>query len=89
MVQSIDAIAKEDLFFGAGHEQRENDAGMVKTILSNLAIAKRAGRPVFVLDYVNDAHRRAIDKARIEAEGFIPAFGPRKLDQLWLPGTHF
>ncbi len=89
MIQSIDAIAKEDLFVGAGHDQRDNDAGMVKTVLANLAIAKRAGRPVFVLDYVNDAAHRAADKARIEAQGFIPAFGPRKLDALWLPGTHF
>ena len=89
MVASIDAIAKEDLFYGAGHDQRENPAGMVKTVLGNLSLAKAAGKPVFVLDYLNDAHRRASDKARIEAEGFIPAFGPRKLDKLWLPGTQY
>ena len=89
MVDAIDAIAKEDLFYGADHSERENDAGMVKTILANLAHAKAAGRPIFVLDYIRDATTRAADKAKIEAQGFIPYFGPRKLDQLWLQGQNF
>jgi cysteinyl-tRNA synthetase len=84
MVNAIDAVAKEDLFYGADHSERENDAGMIKTVLSNLAIARAAGRPVLVLDYLKDASKRAADKAKIEAEGFIPYFGPRNLDQLWL-----
>ena len=89
MVDAIDAVAKEDLFFGASHTDRENDAGMVNTILENLAHAKAAGRPIFVLDYIQNPALRAADKAKIEAQGFIPYFGPRKLDQLWLPGQHF
>ncbi len=89
MIASIDAIAKEDLFYGASRDQHENDASMVKTVLANLDLAKTAGRPVFVLDYLNDQHRRATDKARIEAQGFIPAFGPRKLNELWLPGIQY
>jgi cysteinyl-tRNA synthetase, unknown class len=89
MVEAIDAVAKEDLFYGANHNERENDASMVDGILTNLAFAKAAGRPIFVLDYLADAHLRAADKAKIEARGFIPYFGPRKLDQLWLSGQHF
>lgn len=89
MVASIDAIAKEDLFNGASQDQRDNDPVMVKAVLGHLKIAKAASRPVLVLDYLNDARRRAADKARIEAEGFIPSFGPRKLDQLWLPGAQY
>ena len=89
MIAAIDAIAKEDLFYGADHSERENDAGMVKTSLAHLALAKAAGRPVFVLDYIHDPGRRAADKAKIEAQGFIPYFGPRKLDHLWSPGAQF
>ena len=89
MVATIDAVAKEDLFYGANHNERENEASMVSGILANLAFAKAAGRPIFVLDYLHDANLRATDKARIEAKGFIAYFGPRKLDQLWLPGHHF
>ncbi|MEQ1715775.1 MAG: endo alpha-1,4 polygalactosaminidase [Hyphomicrobium sp.] len=84
MVNAIDAVAKEDLFYGADHTERQNDAGMIKTVLTNLAIARAAGRPVLVLDYLKDPAKRAADKAKIEALGFIPYFGPRKLDQLWL-----
>ncbi|MEQ1653722.1 MAG: endo alpha-1,4 polygalactosaminidase [Hyphomicrobium sp.] len=87
MIDAIDAMAKEDLFYGADHSERPNDLGMVNTVLANLAYAKAAGRPVFVLDYIHDPATRAADKAKIEAQGFIPYFGPRKLDQLWLPGT--
>ncbi|MEQ1670580.1 MAG: endo alpha-1,4 polygalactosaminidase, partial [Hyphomicrobium sp.] len=84
MVDAIDAMAKEDLFYGADHSERANDASMVNAILANLAYAKAAGRPIFVLDYIRDSTTRAADKAKIEAQGFIPYFGPRKLDQLWL-----
>jgi cysteinyl-tRNA synthetase, unknown class len=89
MVDAIDAIAKEDLFYGANHTERENEASMVSDALQNLAYATAKGRPVFVLDYLNDSTLRAADKAKIEARGFIPYFGPRNLDQLWLPGQHF
>ena len=89
MVEAIDAMAKEDLFYGANHSQRENEPSMVSAILKNLAFATERGRPVFVLDYLNDATLRSADKAKIEAHGFIPYFGPRNLDQLWLPGQHF
>ena len=89
MVDAIDAVAKEDLFYGANHTERENEASMVSGILQNLAFATAKGRPIFVLDYLRDGNLRAADKAKIEARGFIPYFGPRKLDQLWLPGQHF
>ena len=89
MVTAIDAIAKEDLFYGVHHSESENEPAMVKSILSNLELARAAGRPVLVLDYLKDPSRRAADKAKIEQQGFIPYFGPRKLDQLWLPGANF
>lgn len=84
MVKTIDAVAKEDLFYGADHTERENDAGMIKTTLENLAFARAAGKPVLVLDYLKDPAKRAADRGKIEAQGFIPYFGPRKLDALWL-----
>ncbi len=87
MVDAIDAVAKEDLFYGADHSQSANPRSMVDSTLANLAYAKAAGRPVFVLDYLNDPERRRIDRAKIEAQGFVPYIGPRPLDQLWLPGA--
>jgi len=89
MLGAVDAVIKEDLFFGVDHGERANDPVMVKAALENLALARAAGRPVFILEYPKDARRRAADKAKIEALGFIPYFGPRNLDQLWLAGTRF
>ncbi|MCB1485647.1 MAG: endo alpha-1,4 polygalactosaminidase, partial [Hyphomicrobiaceae bacterium] len=83
MVNVIDAVAKEDLFYGADHTERANAPAMVNETLKNLKLARDAGRPVFVLDYLKDPAKRAADKAKIEAQGFIPYFGPRPLDVLW------
>ncbi|MEZ5900545.1 MAG: endo alpha-1,4 polygalactosaminidase [Hyphomicrobiaceae bacterium] len=83
MVNVIDAVAKEDLFYGADHTERANAPAMVNETLENLKLARDAGRPVFVLDYLKDPAKRAADKAKIEAQGFIPYFGPRPLDVLW------
>jgi cysteinyl-tRNA synthetase, unknown class len=89
MVQAIDAVGKEDLFYGADHTDRANEPGMVKASLEYLAHATAAKRPIFVLGYIRNATTRATDKAKIEAQGFIPYFGPRQLDRLWIPGQDF
>lgn len=87
MIDAIDAVAKEDLFYGADHTQSANPRSMVESTLKHLAFAKAAGRPVFVLDYLNDPEQRRINRAKIQAQGFVPYIGPRPLDQLWLPGA--
>lgn len=83
MVATIDAVAKEDLFYGADHTERANDPAMVDAILKNLALAHKAGRPVFVLDYLKDPAKRSSDRTRAVAQGFLPYIGPRKLNELW------
>lgn len=84
MVASIDGVAKEDLFYGANHDESANSPAMVRDTLKNLALAHAAGKPVFVLDYLADPAKRAADRTKIEAEQFLPYFGPRKLDRMWL-----
>lgn len=89
MLATIDAAVKEDLFYGAKNTEALNSEGLIRSSLGFLARAKAAGRPVFVIDYLKDRARIADDRRRIEAQGFIPYFGPRKLDALWLPGQNF
>ncbi len=89
MMASIDAILKEDLFVGAVRNDTANTEVYVREALAHLGLARAAGRPVFVIDYLSDRSRIADDKRRIEAQGFIGYFGPRKLDKLWLPGVNF
>ncbi len=89
MIDSIDAIAKESLFYGGDMGQGKNPAAQVQAVIADLRLAKAAGRAVFVVDYVNDKGRNADAVSRIRAEGFVPYIGPRKLDRLWLPGVQF
>lgn len=89
MIDAIDAIAKEDLFYGADYSQKANSASAVTDSLTKLKKAKAAGRPVFVVDYVTDRNAIADAKQKIEAQGFVPYFGPRDLGTLWLPGVNF
>lgn len=89
MIDAIDAVAKESVFYGTDMSQNKNPPNEVREVVANLRLAKKAGRGVFVVDYVNDRTRNADAVSRIRAEGFVPYIGPRKLDRLWLPGVQF
>ena len=89
MIEAIDAVAKESLFYGEDFSQNRNSSQSVGFVLENLRRAKAAGRPVFVVDYVSDRTRNADAVSRIRAEGFVPYIGPRDLAKLWLPGVQF
>lgn len=89
MIEAIDAIAKESVFYGGDMSQHKNNPQQVRDVLANLRLAKNAGRAVFVVDYVNDKTHNADAVARIKAEGFVPYIGPRNLAKLWLPGVQF
>jgi cysteinyl-tRNA synthetase, unknown class len=89
MVNTIDAVAKESLFYGGDMGQGRNSPGQTSESLGFLRRAKQAGRAVFVVDYVNDRTRNADAVKRIAAEQFVPYIGPRNLAKLWLPGVEF
>jgi cysteinyl-tRNA synthetase, unknown class len=89
VVDAIDAVGKEDLFFGIGHTQKKNSDGAIRSSLRQLLAVKAAGKPVFVIDYLTDRGRREEARRLIEEQGFIPYIGPRNLGELWLPGKHF
>lgn len=89
MVETIDAIAKEDLFYGVDHSEAANGRDLVVETLDNLRLARRAGRPVFFVDYLRAPIKIADARRRGAAEGFIGYFGPRDLGTLWLPGRDY
>jgi cysteinyl-tRNA synthetase, unknown class len=89
MIKTIDAVAKESLFYGEDMSQRPNKPQGVTDTVANLKLAQKAGRGVFVVDYVT-AKPTAMDaKRKIEAQGFVPYVGPRNLGAMWYPGQHF
>jgi cysteinyl-tRNA synthetase len=87
MVEAIDAVAKEGLF----HTWMTGvvPAATTQWSLERLAIARKAGRPVFVVDY--PANRAAADLSvrRIREQGYVPYIGPKALDRLFFPGANF
>lgn len=89
VVTTIDAAAKEALFYGIDPAETANSAKVVAASIAHLKRARAAGRPVFVVDYVNDKTKRADVKSRSEANGFVSYIAPRDLSSLWLPGVDF
>jgi cysteinyl-tRNA synthetase len=89
LVNAIDAVAKEDLYYGADHSQAANAPASVKDSVAHLQLARRAGRPVFVIDYLTDRAKITEARKRSDENGFIQYVGPRLLNVLSLPGKHF
>lgn len=89
MVGAIDAAVKEDLLYNARKEGTDNPESMIRPSISALKLAQAAGKPVLVIDYLKDRARIEAARRRIEEQGFLAYFGPRKLDGLWLPGVNF
>jgi cysteinyl-tRNA synthetase len=84
--QAVDAIAKEDLFYGAETSGAANKPEMVDASLAHLRRARRAGLKVLVLEYVAEPALAADARARALKEGFLPHFAERSLGTLTLKG---
>ena len=80
--EAIDAIAKEDLFFGLDGAGKPNSEDDVKTALQFLKLVQKEGRPVLTVEYIDDPAKRHRTEQKMTYLGFIPYFGPRELDEL-------
>ena len=89
MMEAIDAVAKESLFYGWGGTSNGASQGAIQGALRYLKMAKEAGRAVFVVDYANTRAKAETAVRRNTDLGFVPYVGPRALDALWLPGANF
>ena len=80
--ESLDGVAKEDLLFGVTGDGHENANSDIDASLGYLRMARSAGLPILVVEYLGDAAAIAKARKRIETEGFVPYFGPRMLNSL-------
>lgn len=80
--EMIDAIAKEDLLFGSPEHGMANTTEQIANTLRWLSMAKRKGKRVLVVEYLDDPEKIAGARAKIAQMGFVPSFAPRGLDQL-------
>lgn len=76
----IDAIAKEDLFFGIPGDGTPNEPGDVAAATELLAGAAAEGKPVFVVEYVNDPEAKHNLWMQASALGFKMLFAGRELN---------
>lgn len=76
---AIDAIAKEDLFYGIAGDDQPNDPADIAAAEAHLTSAVAAGKAVFVVEYVTDPEVRRILGLRLKGLGFRPAFAGREL----------
>ncbi|WP_089885539.1 MJ1477/TM1410 family putative glycoside hydrolase [Citreimonas salinaria] len=82
---TIDAIVKEDLFFGVPGEGQPNDPGMVSWSLRQLRLATNDGLPVLVIEYVTDPGQRSLVVQRLRENRMLGTFGRSDLASLTLP----
>lgn len=77
--RAIDAIAKEDLLYGVSANGVANTSGQINASIADLDRLKADGRPVFVVEYLDDPAKRAEAQRRLAARGYIPQFANRDL----------
>lgn len=79
VLTSIDAIAKEDLLYGANHEPVRNATDAIASSLIHLRRAQAVGKPVFVVEYLRPGSVADGVKAEISRLGFLPLVTERSL----------
>lgn len=82
VLAAIDGIAKEDLLFGLDFAAGANPPDEVQASLGPLRRAKKAGKAVFVVEYVDDAPKIERLSSFARKEGFVPHVADRTLWRL-------
>lgn len=79
---AIDAVSKEDLYFGVDHTEASNPTEMIAEAERDLKRARAAGKRIFTIEYVSESARQKFVIERCAANGFLPYFAPRDLRRL-------
>ena len=77
---ALDGVAKEDLLYGVEGEEAPNPAEMIATSKELLDRMKAAGKPVFVVEYLQSPEKRAAALRAISESGYLPLFATRALN---------
>lgn len=75
----IDGVAKEDLFFGEAGDGVANPPPSTRRSIALLNRAKADGRPVFVVEYIQDAERQRVAADQLRTLGYLGLFAERGL----------
>lgn len=80
--EAIDAVAKEDLFFGLDGDGMRNGNAELRASLSLLQPFQRTGKPVFVVEYLKSAKSSQEARASASQLGAPLFIANRKLDDV-------
>lgn len=72
LLAAIDAIGKEDLFYGATGET--GDANSAEDVQWTIGQLRKARKPVFVIEYLDGAKKQAKALKLIQAVGYVSFF---------------
>ncbi len=86
-VDAIDGIAKEDLLYGITHREEANKSDDVSESTALLKGAQKAGKKIFVIEYLTKPTFIADAKRRLDDLGFVMYTGPRGLGEMVDPNT--
>lgn len=79
-VATIDAIGKEDLYHGIGHDGRRNSKEAVTWSKNKLKKAKAQGKGVYVVEYLDGQRAKSV-RDEAARDGFVASTGKRSLDR--------
>jgi cysteinyl-tRNA synthetase, unknown class len=79
---AIDALAKEDLFYGVDHDGRRNKPETVAASLRPMRVLQRTGIKVLLVEYPQDAAAATDIRTKARAEGFPLLLADRELTRL-------
>lgn len=87
LLATIDGVAKEELVFGIDAPERRNSQSDITWSIGQLEKAKRAGKSILCVEYLDNPEKIAVARALIEAKGFVPYISQkdRELDRLVVP----
>lgn len=80
--EAIDAVAKEDLFYGVNHDGKRNPSAMIAASLAELRRARKAGLKVLAVEYLEPGEKARRAAAEARQEGFLLHLAERSLGRL-------
>lgn len=83
MMDAIDGIAREELYYGVDAPQRPNSKQETADGEKYLGMVRDAGKIVLVVEYLTDPKKIADARARAAAKGFSMYIGNKELDRLF------
>lgn len=75
--RAIDAVAKEELLFGLDRPEKPNTRDEISWSRERLDLMKRDGKPVFVVEYLDNRARIAEAAAEIKKLGYVLFISPK------------